>query len=533
MTNVQIIDSTLNRYSQNLPTQGAAGYIKTVSSDFADCRYEKCTSGERAGALFFTNSDGTLTECTFHTCIAKEGDGGAVEIDGTSNVAFVSCFFIACSSTGNGGVLSFEQVDCVVIRNSSFTSCSSGGHGGCCFVSLSPTQTQHDFEVDAKFTDCSCGEGKHGNWIHFTDFLFPPILDPSKWPVQKNALTLANTTLFTAEVEKEGVSSTIDLIDYIVFTLSTQIYVSNSETGSTSGLCGSTPATAYKTIDDALLQMKTSKNEIMVVAEGRLGEGVNVFGGYFGLCGETSMKTKLKVNAKRSGQTDGVIAGRSSAALAISNLRLTELASSDGMSGYLVFLSDSLLSIAACTMNASESLGIVHGTGRSFVEAWELVMKGTGFSSSVFLLVDESSVSLSDSTWTQLQTSAGSLVDVSGWLFWNMEISNMTISDCVCAEGSKPQLEIGLSGSSKREQRQILVKGSTFEGAAVASPFVHVRGNGIGSGLVLMSTEMRWTGWTSGSSTRTGMMIEWTERQPLVVRRGLKMENCALVVKKL
>ncbi|KAK2943173.1 hypothetical protein BLNAU_21901 [Blattamonas nauphoetae] len=110
MSTVEISDSTLNSVSPSSLAQGAAGYIQTVSSDFSNCRFEKCTSGQRAGALFFTNSGGTLTGCVFDTCIAEGGNGGAVEIDGTSSIAFVSCVFKACSAgNGDGGGLNLKK----------------------------------------------------------------------------------------------------------------------------------------------------------------------------------------------------------------------------------------------------------------------------------------------------------------------------------------------------------------------------------------------------------------------------------------
>ncbi|KAK2947067.1 hypothetical protein BLNAU_17990 [Blattamonas nauphoetae] len=204
------------------------------------------------GSLVISSSK--LSSFTLDEPLIKH-EGASVEITGTAiehitlsttsaivaskPLTITHSFFTSCSSTANGGVFFFEQANHIVIRNSSFTSCSSGGHGGCCFVSLSPTQNQWDFEVDATFIDCSCGEGKHGKWIHFTHLLFPPILDTRKWPAQKNGLTLANRTLFTAQVENQGVASPIDLIDFLVFTPSTTIHVSNSKTGSTLGSCGS------------------------------------------------------------------------------------------------------------------------------------------------------------------------------------------------------------------------------------------------------------------------------------------------------
>ncbi|KAK2942941.1 hypothetical protein BLNAU_22152 [Blattamonas nauphoetae] len=296
---------------------------------------------------------------------------------------------------------------------------------------------------------------------------------------------------------------------------------------------GSTLETASMTIDDALLQINAEATEIVIVGEGRLGEGVGVWGGYFGLSGETSMKTQLKVNGKRSGQTDGIVGGLHSAELGLHNLRMTEIAASDGLSGFLVFLSDASLWISRCSVEASESLGVVHSTGQSSVDASELTMRRAAFASSAFLLVDESSLSLTDSTWTELRASTGSLVDVSGWLTMNVEVSGVTISDCVCADTSKALFSIRLSAWTERERRQIVIKGSSFAGSALSSPFVHVTGNGLGCDLLFVSTTMRWTGWTPGLLSRTGTTIVWTERQPLVVRRGLKMENCAFVVKKL
>ncbi|KAK2944470.1 hypothetical protein BLNAU_20618 [Blattamonas nauphoetae] len=59
-----------------------------------------------------------------------------------------------------------------VIRNLSSPSYSSGGDSSCCLVSLTPTQNEWDFAVDATFADCWCGEGKHGRWIDSTDLLF-------------------------------------------------------------------------------------------------------------------------------------------------------------------------------------------------------------------------------------------------------------------------------------------------------------------------------------------------------------------------
>ncbi|KAK2959177.1 hypothetical protein BLNAU_5735 [Blattamonas nauphoetae] len=138
MSNVEISDSTLNSISPSSLAQGAAGYIQTVSSDFSNCRFEKCTSGQRAGALFFTNSGGTLTECTFDTCIAKGGNGGAVEIDGTSSIAFVSCIFTACSSgNGDGGAVWANVIDNTIsFKDGSIKSCSASKSGGGIFISL-------------------------------------------------------------------------------------------------------------------------------------------------------------------------------------------------------------------------------------------------------------------------------------------------------------------------------------------------------------------------------------------------------------
>ncbi|KAK2947433.1 hypothetical protein BLNAU_17679 [Blattamonas nauphoetae] len=53
----------------------------------------------------------------------------------------------------------FEQANYIVIRHSSSPSCSSGGDSSCCLVSLTPTQNEWDFAVDATFADCWCGEG--------------------------------------------------------------------------------------------------------------------------------------------------------------------------------------------------------------------------------------------------------------------------------------------------------------------------------------------------------------------------------------
>ncbi|KAK2959189.1 hypothetical protein BLNAU_5747 [Blattamonas nauphoetae] len=182
MLNVEISDSTLNRISPAYSAQGGAGYIQTVSSDFSNCRFEKCTSGQRAGALFFTNSGGTLTECTFDTCTAEGGNGGAVEIDGTSSIAFVSCIFTACSSgNGDGGAVWANVIDNTIsFSGGSMKLCSATGNGGGIFVSL----VDHNvgtvklenvgFGEDAELNSCA-GSGTN-IYIHTTTV--PSILNP-------------------------------------------------------------------------------------------------------------------------------------------------------------------------------------------------------------------------------------------------------------------------------------------------------------------------------------------------------------------
>ncbi|KAK2947065.1 hypothetical protein BLNAU_17988 [Blattamonas nauphoetae] len=183
MTNVQIVDITLNRPTIHYNAQGAAGYIKTVSSDFTDCRFEKCTSAQRAGALSYTNSAGILTQCTFDTCIAEAGNGGAVEIDGTSSVAFVSCIFTACSSgNGDGGAVWANVIaNAISFKEGSVRTCSATGSGGGLFVSLvsrtTGTVKLENVEFGKESADLNLCSGS-GTDIYVHTTTVPSILNP-------------------------------------------------------------------------------------------------------------------------------------------------------------------------------------------------------------------------------------------------------------------------------------------------------------------------------------------------------------------
>ncbi|KAK2957755.1 hypothetical protein BLNAU_7189 [Blattamonas nauphoetae] len=420
----------------------------------------------------------------------------------------------------------------VSIVNTLFENCQATTAGGAALISFLVKVDSSELIVSASFSKCSLTSANgNGQWMLLVAPTITDFVTEDQW---KETLAEMNRREHMKMIWCEAPSldapmESMSLLDILrPGTSAEEIFVHNGSSFTGSG-CGQTRETACQTIDLAVLEMKTEGSEIVIEGEGRLGDCVGVFGGYFGLRGESSLKTQLKVNGKGFGGTDGMIGGMESAELSISNLRLTELASSDGLSDYLVFLSDSSLSMWRCCVEASESVGLVHGTRRSSVEIVEVTMRRTAFSSNVFLLVDESSVSLSDSTWTDLHTSTGSLVEVRGWPKMKIEISNTSISNCVCADTNKGLLEIGLSGSLEQDNVLILIKGSTFEATALSSPIMHISGSGLRLEVIVISSTMKW----KGSTSRAGMMIEWAERQPSIVRRGLKMENCCLVVKKL
>ncbi|KAK2941226.1 hypothetical protein BLNAU_23862 [Blattamonas nauphoetae] len=138
LSTVVIEDTSLVKGSGIYAARGAAGLFESPSFSLSSCTFDRCTSESRAGGLYLKGADGTLTECAFDTCIATGGNGGAVEIEGISSVAFVSCVFKACSSgNGDGGAVWANVIDNTIsFKEGTIKSCSASKSGGGIFVSL-------------------------------------------------------------------------------------------------------------------------------------------------------------------------------------------------------------------------------------------------------------------------------------------------------------------------------------------------------------------------------------------------------------
>ncbi|KAK2956449.1 hypothetical protein BLNAU_8503 [Blattamonas nauphoetae] len=135
-------------------------------------------------------------------------NGRAVEISGTSCVAFVCTSALSARrrvrKEGGAGWAD------VINDNHSFDE-TAEPHAEVREAELNDLlwtleiANEWDFEDEATFADCWCGEGKHGRWIDITNLLFAHPRH-AQMASSSNELTLANSTLSTAEVEKQGVA---------------------------------------------------------------------------------------------------------------------------------------------------------------------------------------------------------------------------------------------------------------------------------------------------------------------------------------
>ncbi|KAK2960057.1 hypothetical protein BLNAU_4940 [Blattamonas nauphoetae] len=238
-----------------------------------------------------------------------------------------------------GGALFFRidhDQSSVSIINTAFQNCQATTAGGAVFILYVVEVDPSQLLVSASFSKCSLTDTTaNGQWMFVVAPAIEGFVTNDQWKETLKSMDRNNhmQMIWCEAPSMDAPTESISLLDLLMLPVDADEIFVNNGSSFTGTECGSTPATACLTIDLAVSQMKTDASEIVIVGEGRLGKGIGVFGGYFGLRGESSSKTQLKVNGKGYGQTDGMIGGMDSAELSISNLRLTELASSDGLTG--------------------------------------------------------------------------------------------------------------------------------------------------------------------------------------------------------
>ncbi|KAK2962040.1 hypothetical protein BLNAU_3096 [Blattamonas nauphoetae] len=461
-----------------------------------------------------------------------------ISLSGRGSLSVDSCSFRSFHSSSSGSIVcgTVSSSSFLSLTASSFSSCKSDGDGGVIWVRCEESVESSSLVVNCSF-DSSCESAGLGQWVYLSGHSFSSLLSAKHWTATIAGLETPNDDALlwgedNAQPESSALRS-VSLLHYLLGGSFSERLFANGESHEVSeGGCGESEETACRTVEQTFQQKVSSSLEIVIVKSSSLSEALFLMSSSLSLTSPSgsSGKSELEVNGNKVDNSRGVISCSSHSTLALSALRLTSLSSSPN-TRFLVSASSSLVSVTSCeVLKVVNGIGVVEMVGEStltvsdctlasssFVPTPISVLGGTDHS---VLHIDFVDVSVPSSIVEFVGFSSGLKMD--GVKLRNISFSSSSTSSAIA---------ISLNSSHHDSSSHVIVFENCCFDSDLSSPkiFALFSFDSIHATLVLQNTTMITR---SGSSTQAGMVVEWSGRQPVVIRRKMETTGCVFEVRK-
>ncbi|KAK2960236.1 hypothetical protein BLNAU_4789 [Blattamonas nauphoetae] len=484
-----------------------------------------------SSAIFLNEATAAFTRCTF-TSLSNPQNGGAIdaELSSSNFLRIKSCTFESCSSKGNGGSVSVVVAGGELeISSSNFTSSSSEQNGGALFVDLSSLGAGSYKLTSLRFTPPVTCAGL-GDWVYLVGRSFSSLVTKERWQNSYESLDPSADQnklwgLDLAESESSPLRS-VSLLSFLLGGASRipQSTVFVGQSGKDQFGCGDTEATMCRTVEWGLTEATGSVVDIVVASNGILSSPIILLNTDVKIASDSGKLYPFVVSLETplSAPTTVIRVERDSA-LALSFLSFSFSLPSSINS--IIVSSSGVVNMDSCVVQkATLSQPFVVSAQSSHTISNTSFLSST-FKSSAFVLSNCPSLSIEETRIADniFDTSflTGSFSQIS---FVTLTVSNNSVKQ----DTSLFPLSI-LPETTSEEKPSLSISLSSFASSqSTPTPLFVSVASECALNVILVNTTF--SHWTSSQLRKPAVLVTWTQRHPLLLRRRVVCEDCFVMV---
>ncbi|KAK2962015.1 hypothetical protein BLNAU_3071 [Blattamonas nauphoetae] len=144
------------------------------------------------GSFSISQGHLTVSSVSFSTAVKA---GPFMRVSNAGSLSIASCSFSGFSSASSGSVVSASlgEANALSITSSQFSNCKSDLCGGVIHLLLSSATESSQIEMKGTFSECSCGNGKKGDWVFVEGSNLENQIAPSNWEGTFSEATLMDS----------------------------------------------------------------------------------------------------------------------------------------------------------------------------------------------------------------------------------------------------------------------------------------------------------------------------------------------------
>ncbi|KAK2945741.1 hypothetical protein BLNAU_19354 [Blattamonas nauphoetae] len=512
-----LIDESENEVTMRVVYEGDRGWIgvegDTSTSTYPDLKLKNWNFGGSPTAkpshgLWLKNVGVVeLTSCSFSSF--KKGsespivDGSAIhaELCSSSSLTIVSCSFTSCSSLGNGGSLSATVVGGrLVISKSSFASSSASIAGGAISVDFSSLDSGSYSLTSLSFAS-SCISSGDGKWVFISGREFASLVTKERWAGTFNSLSLSSDAdklwgLDLAEDESSSLRS-ISLLHFLLGSSyrNPDSTITVGQSGKDQFGCGETKATPCRTVEWSVKEAADSVVDVVVASNSLLSSPIILSNSDLQIAPDSDVLCPFVVSLQNSSSASAsMIRVERNSILTLRSLSMSF--SLPASLGSVIVASSGIVSVESCVIQKAVLSQPFLVSVQSSHTITNTSFLSSTFKSSAFVLSACQSLSIEDTRIANNSFDASFLVISNNSIKQNTSLVELSIPPKTTSEDT-PSFHVSLSSF-------------TSSSTTPTPQFVSV---------------------TSDSQIqKPAVLVKWTARQPLLLRRRVVCEDCFVMV---
>ncbi|KAK2948676.1 hypothetical protein BLNAU_16417 [Blattamonas nauphoetae] len=449
----------------------------------------------------------------------------------TGSLDINHCTFTRFTSTTDGAVFSspLGTGTSIIIANSAFSSCTSDGKGGALFVDLSSLgEGSYSLNSLTFASSCTCSGG--GKWVFLRGHNLASLVTKERWAGTFNSLSLRSDAdkLWGLDLA-EDVSPSLRSVSLLHFLLGSASRIPDStifvgQNGKDEMGCGNTESTLCKTVEWSVKEAAGSVVDLVIVSSGLLSSPIVLSNTDVKIAPSSDVLCPFVVSLDNppSAAASMIRVERDSAlALSFLSFSFSIPASIDS----IIVSSSCVVNVDSCRVQKTTLSQPFLVSAQSSHTISNSTFLSSTFASSAFVLSDCHSLSVEDTRIADCSFDTSFLVGSSSQIsFLSLTVSNNSIKQDTSLfalsilpktiSDASPSFSISLSSFTPSQSNPTPL-------------FVSVASE-CSSNVILVNTTFSHS--SSSQIGRPAVLVKWTVRQPLLLRRRVVCENCFVMV---